>query len=652
MLSLDNLDVAMVLSGGAIPTGTPAVITGPTGASTSASFVGNELHLNVDHLEADTRSPQPAAAFTVTWQEGAGGQPAPRALDVTAGVDSFDAHVDVGLLFYGAPITGGVTAPWTCTPDEPTVVLASTAVVSGSVSTEPSWSVADTTAPTSGMTTSTTVPATTTTWPSATTTPASACSAMAFDAYGGALAVALPATGFFRTAQVGGRWWIVDPEGHPFFSQGVNNVTFDGTSDIHGVSAYRDAATARYGTPAAWATAQLGRLGSWGYNTLGAWSDTDSFAGRMPYTLLLNLTSEDFGTGVMEDLWAPSWAQGVTASVDAAAAAHRDDAELVGYWSDNELHWGPDWRPVHLFDEYLDRPGSAAGKQAMVTWLQGRYATFAAFAADFTTSATSWAELAQPSTVTAWTTGGGQATRSAWVGQVAERYFSTIAASLRAADPHHLFLGPRMIAQTTGTPVLEAAAKYVDVASFNDYSIIPELATPLGNADPTYLPVDDSLAAQEAILGKPILISEWGYRAADSGLPNTWPPLFPVLQTQDQRAAAYESFVSGLLGTTYVVGQHFFEFADEPAAGRFDGEDSNFGLVDSSDNPYAPVVAISATMHDCAYARLLASPAPGPATTLPSPVILGGAGGVGSGPITSPVAIAAVPVAAEPRYTG
>ena len=443
-----------------------------------------------------------------------------------------------------------------------------------------------------------------------------------FDSYGGATEMTLAATGYFRTARIGGRWWFVDPDGHPFFSQGVNNVSFAGTPDVHGVAAYEDAVTARYGTPANWATAEAARLRSWGYNTLGAWSDAGTFDGRMPYTLLLNLTSENFGTGVMEDLWTPSWIQGVTTTVDAAAAAHRDDPELVGYWSDNELHWGPDWRPAHLFDEYLARGASAPGKQVMLAWLQARYGTFAVFAHDFTTTATSWAELAQPSTVTGWTTTGGQATRNAWVGEVAQQYFSTIAGALRAADPHHLFLGPRMIAQTTGTPVLEVAARYVDVASFNDYAIVPELAGPLHNADPTYLSVADGLAAEESILHKPILVSEWGYRAADSGLPNTWPPLFPVLDTQDQRAAAYEHFVSGLLDTNWIVGQHFFEFADEPAAGRSDGENSNFGLVDKHDDPYRPVVDISKTMHDCAYARLAAAggtpPSSAPPTSHPS----------------------------------
>ena len=43
-----------------------------------------------------------------------------------------------------------------------------------------------------------------------------------------------------------------------------------------------------------------------------------------------------------------------------------------------------------------------------------------------------------------------------------------------------------------------------------------------------------------AIAGKPILVTEWGYRADDAGLPNSWPPVYPTLADQDERADAYE----------------------------------------------------------------------------------------------------------------
>jgi len=40
-----------------------------------------------------------------------------------------------------------------------------------------------------------------------------------------------------------------------------------------------------------------------------------------------------------------------------------------------------------------------------------------------------------------------------------------------------------------------------------------------------------------------------------------------------------------------VVGYHWFEHADEPAEGRFDGENSNYGLVNIRDEPWSILVA-------------------------------------------------------------
>jgi agarase len=39
-----------------------------------------------------------------------------------------------------------------------------------------------------------------------------------------------------------------------------------------------------------------------------------------------------------------------------------------------------------------------------------------------------------------------------------------------------------------------------------------------------------------------------------------------------------------------MVGYHWFEYTDEPAEGRFDGENSNYGLVDINDNPWTILV--------------------------------------------------------------
>lgn len=44
----------------------------------------------------------------------------------------------------------------------------------------------------------------------------------------------LEATGYFRTEKVDGKWWMVDPEGYLFFSNGVANVRMANTSTITG----------------------------------------------------------------------------------------------------------------------------------------------------------------------------------------------------------------------------------------------------------------------------------------------------------------------------------------------------------------------------------------------------------------------------------
>ena len=104
---------------------------------------------------------------------------------------------------------------------------------------------------------------------------------------------------------------------------------------------------------------------------------------------------------------------------------------------------------------------------------------------------------------------------------------------------------------------------------------------------------------------------------------------------------------------------------DEPAIGRFDGEDDNWGMVTEADDEYDLVVAAAADVHDAAYAPLTEpgwSPGPctpivhrlddptsttttsprGSSTTTTTPI-----GGLGD-----PPAPAATPVAGAITYTG
>jgi len=56
--------------------------------------------------------------------------------------------------------------------------------------------------------------------------------------------------------------------------------------------------------------------------------------------------------------------------------------------------------------------------------------------------------------------------------------------------------------------------------------------------------------------------------------------------TQADRARGFEHYVSVGLMQPQLVGYHWFEHADQPAEGRFDGENSNYGTVTITDDVY------------------------------------------------------------------
>jgi agarase len=155
----------------------------------------------------------------------------------------------------------------------------------------------------------------------------------------------------------------------------------------------------------------------------------------------------------------------------------------------------------------------------------------------------------------------------AFAALVGQRYFKTTCAAIKAADPNHLVLGSRF-AYVPPPGVIEAAAAYCDVISINCYDLDPGRT------------VDAYKGTQ-----KPCLIGEFSFRGSDSGLPNT-NGAGPLMRTQAERAAAYRRYAAAALSQPAIVGLHWFEHADQPAEGRFDGENSNFGVVTINDEVY------------------------------------------------------------------
>ena len=69
------------------------------------------------------------------------------------------------------------------------------------------------------------------------------------------------------------------------------------------------------------------------------------------------------------------------------------------------------------------------------------------------------------------------------------------------------------------------------------------------------------------------------------------------MATQGQRADAFRHYVTTALQRRTLVGYHWFEHADQPAEGRFDGENSNFGTVTIDDRVYEELTRTMASVN-------------------------------------------------------
>ena len=352
--------------------------------------------------------------------------------------------------------------------------------------------------------------------------------------------------------QATGRWQFFDG-GDAFLSRGVVGIRYAGDGS-------RNPKEQNYGQKLqplgvdkpAFVKQVSQRLREWGFNTVGPWSDEDvCLQSGLYYTVNLQGGYHAIKSGKLlgkfPDVFDPHFQATVEARVSEISRQHRGQPNLLGYFTDNELQWGPD-----LLDRFLRLPDGAPGKEAALKFLRQHLGA----------SASPGAAAAKS-----------PALRTAFVEIVAEQYFKTFQESLARHAPGRLNLGCRFAGFKRYDPaVARVAGRFVDVISLNHY---PR----------SFEAIKEKIRDLHAVSGKPILIGEFSVRGKDSGLPNTKGGGV-LVATQRDRGQWYRRFVCDLLGEPYIVGYHWFRWVDEPKEGRFDGENSNVGLVDINNRPY------------------------------------------------------------------
>jgi len=444
------------------------------------------------------------------------------------------------------------------------------------------------------------------------------------DEYGGWIQEpALEATGWFRTEQVNGTWWLVTPKGNLFFSIGMDCVgtwerTFvEGRRDwfewlpdkdgpfgsLYGYnrgahsmadpiggegetfSFYCANLIGKYGEewPVRWRENAYRRLRGWGFNTLGNWSQGDVLEhSPMPYVVSCAVSGDSCwveGTqgywGKMKDVFDPRFPEAVLSSLSHVAHFHAKNPLCLGYFVDNELSWESVKRGV------LASPADQPARKVQVQTLREKYGDLNALNKAWGTEVKDWDSLRVPNEVNA----SCDEDLNAYVYRFALQYFKTVAQALKVHAPYQLYLGCRF----AGAPqnVVRACAEVSDVVSFNFYRMTIDCEKYTGKGD----------------LGKPILIGEFHFGALDRGMFHTG---LVAANDQRARAEAYRGYVRSVADCPSFVGCHWFQYVDEPITGRwFDGENYNIGFVTVADSSYPELVQAARDVHKEIYQRRL-----------------------------------------------
>lgn len=362
-----------------------------------------------------------------------------------------------------------------------------------------------------------------------------------------------------------------------------------------------------------WVQNTAKNLRSWGFNSLGGWSDSNLFAkfggkDRMPYFTVLHLGAYDMAP--WHDLFAPQMYKAIDGAAKTQIEKIRSDPYLVGYFTDNELGWWTDT----LFMTYRDMPAESPGHKAFMNVVRGHYRNnFTAFKKDWSTPAQSFEGLEKKSDMRMRAGSKGIKLVDAFTFHAASHYYKMVHDAVRRYDKKHLILGDRYC-QYYDLQVVKAAKPYVDAISSNMGADWTD-----GGISRFFL---DTL---NTITGKPVIVTEFYMTAMEnqSGNRNSSGG-FPVVQTQRQRAEAFRRDVSEMAARPYMVGAHWFQFYDEPPKGRGDGENYNMGLIDIHGKPYPLLTRTAANLNVekrhalAAHTKIENTAAPAPADPMKS----------------------------------
>jgi hypothetical protein len=392
------------------------------------------------------------------------------------------------------------------------------------------------------------------------------------DKYGGWKNHKATATGFFHAEKIGDRWWGVDPEGNLYFNMAVNSISM-------GKSPRNEKAVAeKFGSAGNWTKQTITLLQQNGFNCAGSWSDYQAIivANKtapkpFAYTINWNFMSS-YGrvrggtfqqpghTGYPNDaifVFDPEF-ESFCDNHAKQVAAYRDDPNLFGYFSDNEMPF-----KFKSLDNFLALPETEAGRKAAELWMLEKGIT---------------RELITDQH------------REEFRAFVGEKYFSVVSKAIKRYDPNHMYIGARFYSEEKHhEKFMRAVGKYLDVVTNNYYNY--------------WTPDSTHMADWTRWTDKPFIITEYYTKGEDSGMPNQsgagW-----IVRTQADRGLFYQNYNLALIESKNCIGWHYFKYQDnDPEAKGVDpsNTDANKGIVNNYYEVWQPMMEKMKELNSLVY---------------------------------------------------
>ncbi len=403
--------------------------------------------------------------------------------------------------------------------------------------------------------------------------------------YGGSLKKRFEATGFFALKKENGKYWLADPDGYAFFSTGPDCVGVGGECRVKGIAplcgaldssgelggqdgfcSWSKANLVRAfgdGWYEAWCKITQRRLREWGANTIACWSDPRFIEyAKIPYVHIMNgfPKAKKYIFRDFPDVFDPEYAADSILWAE-QLAKRRDDKFMIGYFMSNEPNWAFVDK-LNIARMTLESKEDYFSKTALEKMLKEKYGTVEALNAAWETSFSDFGDIKN---VLDRFNETAQADTLKMSEEMVREFVRVPALALKKADPNHLNLGMRYAWLSSSS--LAAGKEYMDIFSFNCY-----------RHDPW-----ESIENMVKMVDMPVMIGEFHFGALDRGLDATG---IQAVATQEDRARDYRRYMHCCAAHPYCVGAHYFQYADQPYLGRFDGENYQIGLVDVCSRPY------------------------------------------------------------------